>query len=493
VQIIEHRVETSVDFAAEGEAASSTPQVPNHPVPGTAAVHAARQYTVEQTSRTPSRASPGALSAARELLRHPPSSTTSPGTMKQWRDDVDRLLGMAHSTSTRSRTRSSRRQHEASVSVRSPSVRGAQTNDLRAELNRRRAGEDARVSLERAHERRQNIDGRNLDQDIAAAAPQTPMGTRSQTGVPLAGVGCAALADHLRTASWPPMFRPHLPEKYDGTSNSSEFLQVYVTAITAAGGNTAVMATCFHVALSGPTGTWIMNLTPGSVYSWEELCARFVANFASAYQQHGVEAHLHAVRQEPGETLRKFISRFTKVRGTIPHISDASIITALRQGVRDEKMLEKLATHDVETVPTLFALADKCARAAEGRAWHSAPQTGAAQSGGSGTVPRDKKKKKKDRDYQKPRSTALVVAATTGGQGDRNKCPRPQKGNSDSCPVHPNGRHSATECCEIIDLAKRVSERHEQSSKDGSPPRRRPGKEKVDDGEVAAAERDLGY
>jgi hypothetical protein len=33
-----------------------------------------------------------------------------------------------------------------------------------------------------------------------------------------------------------------------------------------------------------------------------------------------------------------------------------------------KKMLEKLATHDVETVPTLFALADKCARAAEGRA-----------------------------------------------------------------------------------------------------------------------------
>jgi hypothetical protein len=147
------------------------------------------------------------------------------------------------------------------------------------------------------------------------------------------------------------------------------------------------------------------------------------------------------------ETLRKFISRFTKVRGTIPRISDASIITAFRQGVRDEKMLEKLATHDVETVPTLFALADKCARATEGRAWHSAPQTGAAQSGGSGAIPRDgKKKKKKDRDYQKPWSTALVVAATTGGQGNRNKRPRPQRGNNGSCPVHPNGRHSATEC-----------------------------------------------
>jgi hypothetical protein len=153
-------------------------------------------------------------------------------------------------------------------------------------------------------------------------------------------------------------------------------------------------------------------------------------------------------------------------------------------------MLERLATHDVETVPTLFALADKCARAAEGRAWHSAPQTGAAQSGGSGAVPRDgKKKKKKDRDYQKSRPTALVVAAVTGGRGDGNKRRWPQRGNSGSCPVHPNGRHSVVECHEIIDL----SERREQSSKDISPPRRRPGKEKVDDGEVAAAEWDLGY
>jgi hypothetical protein len=163
VQIVEHCAETSVDFGVEEEAASSTPQVPNRPMRGTAAVRAARQHTAAQTSRTPSRETQGALSAARELLRHPPSSTASPGAMKQWQDDVDRLLGMAHSTLTRSRPRSSRCQHEASVSVRSPSMRGAQTNDLWAELDHRRAGEDARVSLERVRERRQNIEGRNLD------------------------------------------------------------------------------------------------------------------------------------------------------------------------------------------------------------------------------------------------------------------------------------------------------------------------------------------
>jgi hypothetical protein len=339
VHIVEHHDFLPEDFMVEEAAASSTPWTTNLPAPGVAAaVHSARQHTPAQTSRT-SRAAPGALSAARELLCHPPSSTASPGAMKQWHDDVDCLLGMAHSGSTRWRPLSSRHQHEASASVRSPSVRIAPTKDLRSELNRRRAGEDAlvsmersndlwaelnrrhagedaRISLERARECRQNVEGRNLDCDFAAVAPQTPMGARFQVGVPLAVVGCAALADHLRTVTWPSMFRPHRPEKYDGTSNPSEFLQVYVTAITAVGGDTTVMATYFHVALFGPARTWLMNLTPGSIYSWEGLYTRFTANFASAYQQHGMEAHLHAVRQEPGETLRTFISYFTRVRGT---------------------------------------------------------------------------------------------------------------------------------------------------------------------------------
>jgi hypothetical protein len=107
--------------------------------------------------------------------------------------------------------------------VRSPSVRAAPTedlraelnrwhaaedapvsrkrsNDLRAELNRRSAGEDAHVSLERVRERQQNIEGRNLNQDFATVTPQMPVGARIRVGVPLAGVGCAALADHLRAA-----------------------------------------------------------------------------------------------------------------------------------------------------------------------------------------------------------------------------------------------------------------------------------------------------
>jgi hypothetical protein len=85
--------------------------------------------------------------------------------MKQWRDDVDRLLGMAHFGSAGPRPRSSRRQHEASALVRSPSVRAAPTKDLQVELNRRRAREDALVPLERTNDLRAELNHRRAGED----------------------------------------------------------------------------------------------------------------------------------------------------------------------------------------------------------------------------------------------------------------------------------------------------------------------------------------
>jgi hypothetical protein len=198
VHIAEHQDETSEDFLLEEGTTSATSQNSDCPAPGAAAVRPAQQHTLAQASRTPSGVAPaGALSAARELLRHPPSSTASPGAMGQWHDDVDRLLGRAHIGSVRPRPQSSRCQYEASASERSPSMRAAPTKDLRAELNHRRAAEDtqvpperpedlrdelnrrregknARLSLGRVRECRRSLGGHNLEQDFAAVAPQGP-------------------------------------------------------------------------------------------------------------------------------------------------------------------------------------------------------------------------------------------------------------------------------------------------------------------------------
>jgi hypothetical protein len=60
-----------------------------------------------------------------------------------------------------------------------------------------------------------------------------------------------ALALYLRMVVWPRKFRPHLLEKYDGTINPAEFLQIYSTSILAVGGDEVIMANYFLVALTG--------------------------------------------------------------------------------------------------------------------------------------------------------------------------------------------------------------------------------------------------
>jgi hypothetical protein len=50
VHIVEHHNAPSEDFLTEEEAASSMPLGSSHPVPGTAAVHAAQQHTPAQSS-----------------------------------------------------------------------------------------------------------------------------------------------------------------------------------------------------------------------------------------------------------------------------------------------------------------------------------------------------------------------------------------------------------------------------------------------------------
>jgi hypothetical protein len=104
-----------------------------------------------------------------------------------------------------------------------------------------------------------------------------------------------ALAPYLRMVVWPRKFRPHLPEKYDGTVNPAEFLQIYSTSILTTGGDEAIMANYFPVALTGTAWSWLMNLPEGTLDSWPELCRQFTANFKSAYARLGNETDLHAI------------------------------------------------------------------------------------------------------------------------------------------------------------------------------------------------------
>jgi hypothetical protein len=138
------------------EVASSMPHSMRHP-PSRVATCAAPQRAAERGSVAQSVPAPNRpLMVARELLRNPPGEVASPDAQRHWHDDVDCLLNLAQAapdSAGGSMSRQRRRQGGASGSVHSPPVRSTQTEDLRADLNRRCAGEDIRVSIERARNR----------------------------------------------------------------------------------------------------------------------------------------------------------------------------------------------------------------------------------------------------------------------------------------------------------------------------------------------------
>ena len=110
-----------------------------------------------------------------------------------------------------------------------------------------------------------------------------------------------------------------------------------------------------------------MNQPEGSIRSWRDLCEQFVNTFQGGYKRPGTMNDLYALVQEPNEMLRHFMQRFSHVSHNIPEAPDAAIITAFSANVRDVRMREKLSVRKVRTVNELYALADRCARAEEGR------------------------------------------------------------------------------------------------------------------------------
>jgi hypothetical protein len=94
------------------------------------------------------------------------------------------------------------------------------------------------------------------------------------------------------------------------------------------------------------------------------------------YERPTTKNDLKAVRQYKGETLCQYIQRFSQMRNKIPRISNEEVISTFSMGVSDIKMREKLSVNDeLTSVVRLFEIADRCAKAEEGRLFvHNLPE-----------------------------------------------------------------------------------------------------------------------
>jgi hypothetical protein len=76
-----------------------------------------------------------------------------------------------------------------------------------------------------------------------------------------------ALAPKLQQVTWTDKFKPRPIDKYDGSSNLEEFIQVYHMVIKATGGDDRVKAKYLPMTLYVTAKSSLINLSKRTIYN----------------------------------------------------------------------------------------------------------------------------------------------------------------------------------------------------------------------------------
>jgi hypothetical protein len=80
----------------------------------------------------------------------------------------------------------------------------------------------------------------------------------------------------------------------------------FEAAIASAGGNKAVLGKSFVIATEGDALAWYSMLKPSTVYSWENLCDKILANFKGFTSESLTSTYLFQCKQNQGEALKDY-------------------------------------------------------------------------------------------------------------------------------------------------------------------------------------------
>src|SRR6187399_472771 len=300
--------------------------------------------------------------------------------------------------------------------------------------------------------------------------------------------GCPAFTRELWQVQWPSMknFKPDVPEKYDGKTHPSEFLSIYTIAVQATGGrDEKILANYFPLVLKPNVRSWLMHLPENSISSWAHLCHQFVGAFTGGHKPHGQESDLHILAQKEGESLRKYIQRFSRVQHNIPDVHHAAVISAFHQNVRNRGIREEMAMCKIRDVSELYALADKCARAEEGRRLPG-EDTGAGGTDSEDAAPAKKSRRRNNRRKNKKEVLAVEKSGEeapakqtqAGGSG---KEPAPvAAADKQYCKIHRTKGHDLQNCKRVEYLVEQQKAEYERRDKEkaqgggGEPRKKRP-------------------
>jgi hypothetical protein len=146
---------------------------------------------------------------------------------------------------------------------------------------------------------------------------------------------------------------------YDGHSDSKQFLMSYEATISSYGGNIAVMAKSFVMAVKSVAQTWYSSLRPGTITSWQKLKDMLITSF-QGFQTKPVTAQaLFQCTQDHEEYLQAYVRRFLRLRAQAPTVPNEIIIEAMIKGLRPGPSAQYFTRKPPQTLEKLLQKMDE--------------------------------------------------------------------------------------------------------------------------------------
>ncbi|XP_057730262.1 uncharacterized protein LOC130945571 [Arachis stenosperma] len=137
---------------------------------------------------------------------------------------------------------------------------------------------------------------------------------------------------------------------YDELGDPRKFLKKFRSIMIVNGASDKVLCRCFPNYLDGPALDWLCALPAGSISRFHQLAKLFEEHFAgSAIYLHDSD-YLNTIKQGPNESLKDYMTRFTKVAISIPDLHPEVHLHAIKSGLRPGKFQETIAVAKPKTL-----------------------------------------------------------------------------------------------------------------------------------------------
>jgi hypothetical protein len=179
--------------------------------------------------------------------------------------------------------------------------------------------------------------------------------------------GPQAFSRAIRRAPFLTRFRtPTTITKYSGETRPELWLVDYRLACQLGGtDNDNLIIRNLPLFLFDTARAWLEHLPSGQISNWDDLVQAFAGNFQGTYVCPGNSWDLRSCRQQPGESLRDYIRRFSKQHTELPNITDSDVIGTFLAGTICRDLVSKLGRKTPTRASELMDIATKFASGQE--------------------------------------------------------------------------------------------------------------------------------